>query len=176
MTTQNLISIIEIAANHGRHRQTIHKIVKRLGIDTIKVKVSNEGARGQKLSHITIEDYTRLQQYLAPIKQNAADNNVSHGIFFLLLLEPNFDPGRFKVGFATDTNERVRSHKTVAPLSKIIKTWPCKILWEKTAIECVTSGCERLYTEVFRTDEIQKVVERSDRFFELMPRLDGKIL
>ena len=174
MTTQNLISIIEIAANYGRRRQTIHKIIKRLGIDTVKVKASSEGARGQKLSHITMEDYTRLQQYLVPPKANTADQNVSHGIFYLLLLEPDFDPGRFKVGFATDVNERMRSHKTVVPLSKIIKTWPCKILWEKTAIECVTYDCERLYTEVFRTDEIQKVIERADQFFELMPRLDGK--
>ena len=52
----------------------------------------------------------------------------------------------------------------------IVKTWPCKVLWERTAIESVTSGCERIYMEVFRTEDIRDVVERANRFFEVMPQ------
>lgn len=100
MTEQNLISIIEIAANHGCPRQSIHKIIKRLGIDT--VKVPTESSRGQKASHITMRDYTILEQYLAHPNQKTAQQDVSHGFFYLLLLEPDLDPGRFKVGFATN--------------------------------------------------------------------------
>jgi hypothetical protein len=87
-----------------------------------------------------------------------------------LLLEPDHDPGRFKVGIADNFPERLRQHRCSAPLLKVVKTWPCKRLWEKTAIDCVTEGCEKLHTEVFRTQSIELVVERANRFFELMPK------
>jgi hypothetical protein len=98
------------------------------------------------------------------------------GVFYLLLLEPDHDPGRFKVGFATSLPERLRQLRCSAPLAKVIRTWPCKRLWEKTAIECVANDCERLHTEVFRTVSIESVLKRCERFFELMPDLarDGR--
>ena len=171
MTEQDLISLGDIAKSHGRRRQTIHKIVKRLGINTIKV--TSENARGQKVSCITMGDYTKLEQHLTQPKQENKNQNESRGVFYLVLLEPELDPGRFKAGFTADINERRRSHRTVAPLLEIIRTWPCKLVWEKTAIECVTSCCERIHTEVFRTDDIQRVIDRADQFFRLMPRPDG---
>ena len=48
------------------------------------------------------------------------------------------------------------------------------MLWEKTAIECVTDGCERLHTEVFRVDSIDTVIEKCDKFFGLMPSLSSE--
>lgn len=169
MTEKDLISIGEIAANHGRRRESVHNIVKRLGIDT--VKVASARARGQKVSCITLEDYILLEQHLINSRSGNSNRTASYGVFYLALLEPLLDPGRFKVGFASNVDERIRSHKTVAPLLETVKTWPCKLLWEKTAIECVTHNCEQLYTEVFRTDDVAKVIDRADRFFELMPRL-----
>lgn len=172
MPEKNLISIGEIATNHGRRRQSIHKIVKRLGIDT--VKVTSASARGQKVSCITMEDYRLLDQNLANSTQTITDNVAFRSVFYLVQIEPVLDPGRFKVGFTTDINDRMRSHKTVAPLLEIVKTWPCKLLWEKTAIECVTHKCEQIHTEVFRTDDIHKVIKRADDFFEIMPQLVGE--
>lgn len=171
MPDKNLISIGEIATNHGRRRQSVHNIVKRFGIDTVKVASAN--ARGQKVSCITMEDYRVLEQHLADSTQKTGDNAAFRGVFYLAQIEPILDPGRFKVGFATDINERTRSHKTIAPFLEIVKTWPCKLLWEKTAIECVTHNCEQIYTEVFRTDDIRKVIERADEFFDIMPQLIG---
>ena len=172
MPDKNLISIGEIATIHGRRRESVHNIVKRLGIDT--VKVASASARGQKVSCITMEDYRLLEQQLANSTQKTADTVAFRGVFYLAQIEPVLDPGRFKVGFATDISERIRSHKTIAPFLQIVKTWPCKLLWEKTAIECVTHKCEQIYTEVFRTDDIQKVIQRADEFFEMMPQLIGE--
>ena len=171
MLDKNLISIGEIATNHGRLRQSVHNIVKRLGIDTVKVARAN--ARGQKMSGITMEDYRLLEQHLADSTQKTGDNAAFRGVFYLAQIEPTLDRGRFKVGFATDINERIRSHKTIAPFLEVVKIWPCKLLWEKTAIECVTHNCEQIYTEVFRTDDIRKVTERADEFFDIMPQLVG---
>jgi hypothetical protein len=52
----------------------------------------------------------------------------------------------------------------------VLRSWVCKSLWEKTAIDCVTVGCDRLHTEVFRTALIDNVISRCERFFELMPK------
>jgi len=91
-------------------------------------------------------------------------------VFYLLLLEPDHDPGRFKVGIADNFPERLRHLRCSAPMIKVVKTWPCKPLWERTVMDCVTEGCERLHTEVFRTESIKSVVDRCERFFELMPK------
>lgn len=93
-------------------------------------------------------------------------------MFYLIQLEPELDPLRIKLGFATDVNERLRSHKTSAPLAELVQTWPCKLLWEKTAIECITNGAEQMYTEVFRVDNLEETIALADRFFDLMPSLE----
>lgn len=167
MSDADLISISRIAKIHGRHRSAIHKIVDKLGMNS--VKVASEETRGQKASHITMVDYQELERHLEEAVEEGHEDRHS-GVFYLVVLEPDFDPGRFKVGFTTDLNERMRSHRTSVPFAKLVKTWPCKIQWEKTAIECITVDCEPLYTEVFRTDAIQKVIDRANRFFELMPK------
>lgn len=82
------------------------------------------------------------------------------GVLYLLCLEPEHDPNRFKVGFGNNLNERLRQLRCSAPYIQVMKTWPCRRLWEKTAIECVTEGCERLHTEVFRALFLETVEEK----------------
>ena len=114
----------------------------------------------------------KIEPYLTQPKREGKIQNEAQSVFYLILLEPEFDPGRFKLGFTADIDERIRSHRTVAPLLKVVKTWPCRLTWEKTAIDCITAYCEQIHTEVFRADDIQQVIERADKFFKLMPRLD----
>ncbi|MBU2583461.1 MAG: hypothetical protein KJ622_17260 [Alphaproteobacteria bacterium] len=80
----DLISISEIARTHSRHRSVVHKIIKRLGLETLRLR--SDEVRGQVALHITRD-------------------------------------------------------------------------------------CEKLNTDVFRTDAIQNVLDRADRFFENMPSL-----
>jgi hypothetical protein len=94
-------------------------------------------------------------------------------VFYLIQLEPDFDPGRFKIGFAASLPERLRHLRCSAPFAAVLKTWPCRRLWEKTAIDCVSAGCERLHTEVFRTASLDEVVGRCDGFFAIMPPVQG---
>lgn len=170
---QELVSIIEIARDNGVRAQTIHKIAKRLGIET--VKVSRESSRGQKASHVTSYGRREIEQQLLRSERESDTRVESQGVFYLVLLEPRVDPARFKVGFTTNLDERLRSHRTVAPYLEIVKTWPCKMLWERTAIECISSGSERIYTEIFRCDNIQRIVEWADQFFNLMPRFTEEL-
>jgi hypothetical protein len=54
-------------------------------------------------------------------------------------------------------------------MCRVLQTWPCKLLWEKTAIEFITPECERLHTEVFRAATIESITERCEKFFSLAP-------
>ena len=103
--------------------------------------------------------------------EQSSEWSPEQGVFYLLLLEPDHDPGRFKVGFAVSLPERLRQLRCSAPFATVVGSWPCKSLWEKTAIECASCGCERLHTEVFRTVALETVIERCNQFFALMPSL-----
>jgi hypothetical protein len=176
-----LISVIDLASELGRRKQTIFKVINRLKIETHKLSTNN--SRGQLVVHVAVDDAKRIREELIASSTGSddgaeTDNNIGNGqilsqrgVFYLLQLEPNQDPGRFKVGFATDLAERLRHHRCSAPFAAVVKFWACRSLWEKTAIDCVTEGCERLHTEVFRTMSINTVIAKCEQFFELMPKL-----
>lgn len=173
--SDKMVSVIDIAKQVGKQKQTVFKVLKRLGIETQKIQGSN--SRGQRVAYITKEE---SQLVISEILQKLQTNNSTeeivlpeYGVFYVIQLEPEHDSGRFKVGFATNINERIRQHRCSAPFAKLLKKWPCRSLWEKTAIDCVCNGCEKLHTEVFRTDSIDKVIEKCDIFFSIMPDLSN---
>jgi hypothetical protein len=172
MNDERLITVVEIAETHGVRRQTIHRIIRRRGIETHSIKSS--AAHGQTISAITTTDYDLLRPDLVSLGSDVADEGgdiSTSGVFYIVQLEPELDPGRIKLGFASDINERLRSHRTSAPFSKTLRTWPCKLLWEKTAIDCIGQECEQLHTEVFRASAIEDVIAKAEAFFRLMPVL-----
>jgi hypothetical protein len=181
--TEQLISVKDFAEQYGLIRQTVFKVIKRLGIEPCKSRGGNQN-RGQTISYITQDDARLILEALASSRsaqsgEEAEESEFTEaalydvGVFYLLCLEPEHDPSRFKVGFASNLNERLRQHRCSAPFTQVIKTWACRRLWEKTAIECVTEGCERLHTEVFRTSSLISVEEKCESFFDLMPKLSG---
>ena len=101
---RGLIAVVEIARNFRARPQTIHKIVNRLGIDT--VKVTSEGTRGRKASHVTEDGYREIEKFMAQPGRESVSRDDSYGVFYLVLLEPEQDPGRFEVGFTSDLNGR----------------------------------------------------------------------
>jgi hypothetical protein len=168
----DLISVIEASRQLGRKKQTLFKAIRRLGIHVQKQRMSDNG--NQFVAFLTTDDFQRLANELRPTGSGddpEDDGFISAevGVFYLIRLEPQHDPLRFKVGFASNMAERLRALRCSAPFAEAIKTWPCKRLWEKTAIDCVTVGSERLHTEVFRAASFEDVVSRCDHFFSQMP-------
>jgi hypothetical protein len=96
--------------------------VRRLNIETTKIKSAE--ARGQSASYISQDDYETIKDYLVKPESTGNDDIdlSSSGVFYLIQLEPDHDPGRFKVGFASSIDDRLRKHKTAAPYSKVVKT------------------------------------------------------
>ena len=176
----DLISVLDVAAQHGKRKQTVFKILKRLGIETTKQRSS--AGRNQLVAYITKEEFKLVRGELLSILTgdesddedlNGIESAVDQGVFYLIQLEPEFDPGRFKLGFTTSLPERLRHLRCSAPFAKLIRSWPCQVMWEKTAIDSVSAGCERLHTEVFRAVSLDEVAVKCDRFFAVMPSLSA---
>jgi hypothetical protein len=178
--TDEPVSVVDLANQVGKRKQTIFKVLARLNIQTTKQRSTS--SRGQLIAYITSQEAqivlselnSRAEARNTNTESRSADIAVSDaelGVFYLLELEPQYDPGRFKVGFAASLSERLQKHRCSAPLLKVVKYWPCKRLWERTAIDAVTFDCERIYTEVFRTDSIVNIAERCNQFFALMPKV-----
>jgi hypothetical protein len=125
------ISVIDLATQHGIRKQTIFKVLKRLGIEPTKRRGTNN--RGQIIAYITREEGQAVVGALrATVSSSecAEEDSTSipevllaeQGVFYLLSLEPKSDPGRFKVGFAASLPERLRQLRCSAPFAAVVAT------------------------------------------------------
>ncbi len=173
----NLISVRDVAAACRRRKQTVFKVLKRLGIQTTKQRCVS--GKNQLAAYITRDEFQLVQAELLATRDEAepvpdgAEIASQQGVFYLLQLEPICDPGRFKVGFATNLPERLRHIRCCSPFATVVRSWPCRALWEKTAIDSVSAGCERLHTEVFRASSLDAVAIKCEEFFAVMPCANG---
>lgn len=173
-----LVSVIDAASQLGMLKQTVFKILKRLGIEAVKHR--DPERRNAPTSFITSEQLKRVVEECATSDGGdvtTAFDDVAvvwgdMGYFYVVQLEPEHDPGRFKLGFTVAVAERLRTHRCAAPFAEVLQTWPCRRVWERAAIDCASAGCEQLHTEVFRGESIEAVIERAEEFFALMPRID----
>jgi len=170
----DLIAVAELADELGTYRATIFKIVRRLGIQPVKRRDSERG--GQQIALVTPAEALAIREAFTTGRRSGGDAPVDgealaadEGRFYLIQLEPEIDPGRFKVGFTTDLDGRLRHHRCSAPFAEYRKHWPCRRTWERAAIDCMTAGLEQLHTEVFRGPSLDEVLARGERFFEVMP-------
>jgi hypothetical protein len=175
--SEDVISVIDVARQHDKRKATVFKVLQRLGI--VPTKRRSSSSKNQMIACITQEESHLVTAAIEAItsrgnaeeKEGESDEFVSAevGVFYLIQLEPEFDSGRFKVGFAAVMSERLRHLRCSAPFALVIRTWPCRRLWEKTAIESISVGCERLHTEIFRASSLDEVIPRCERFFAVMP-------
>ncbi len=163
------ITVSDAADAVGIQKQALFKVLKRMGLQTIKRK--SDQHRGQTVSYLSHADFEFLTNNYAPATTGGGNTNgaTDDGWFYLIQLEPEHDPGRIKLGFAVNLNDRLRQHRCAAPFAAVLDSWPCRSLWEKTVIDCVSQDCEQLHTEVFRTEDIDHVRRKCEAFFELMP-------
>ncbi|MBN1507817.1 MAG: hypothetical protein JW955_13285 [Sedimentisphaerales bacterium] len=178
---QERIAVLDLADELGVRKQRLFKLIKALHICTTKRREPTRG--GQEVVTIAAADTARIRNELQarsrqrrgsrerPDEQAPYYASDERGVFYLVQLEPQHDPTRFKVGFTADIESRLGKLRTSAPFARCEKSWPCRRNWEGTAIDCVTDGCEHLREEVFRASRLVDVVHRADAFFSVMPRL-----
>jgi hypothetical protein len=93
------------------------------------------------------------------------------GVFYIIRLVPELDPGRLKFGFANSLASRLADHRVTSPTLEVVKTWPARFTWERAAIECLSVHCRQIGGEVYQANDVEAVVSRADQFFALLPSL-----
>lgn len=182
--TENRVAIVDLADELQVRKQWLFKIAKRLGVQASSRRELDRG--NQMVATVAPTDAEAIRQVVMASRRSAQCTVSSmngttpievlggeEGFLYLVQLEPEQDRGRFKVGFTTDLDGRLRKHRCSAPFALYVKSWPCRRTWERAVIDCMTTGLEQLHTEVFRTASLEETVSRGDRFFSLMPPVSG---
>src|SRR5207247_601344 len=98
------IAVIELAEQLQRRKQTVFKVLKRLGIHAVARREPQR--RNQFVATLTQEEAAAVQRALGPLSAPGPNSDFvppragdELGVFYVLQLEPAHDPGRFKVGF-----------------------------------------------------------------------------
>ena len=107
------VAIVDFADELQVRKQTIFKVIKRLGIRPTQRREPTRG--NQKVATINHVEATAIRDELTRVHahkrkvigvepESAPDSYCVDevGLFYLIWLEPDHDPGRFKVGFTTD--------------------------------------------------------------------------
>ncbi len=181
-STQERIAIVDLADDLQVRKQRIFKVVGRLGIRPMQRREPSRG--NQYVATVTPNEASAIRAEIVKSSETSgAASGLALGVpavyysddvgfFYLIQLEPEHDRGRFKVGFTTDLEGRLRKHRCAAPFAQYLFSFPAKRVWERAAIDCVTNGCEQLHTEVFRAESLEQVANRAQSFFSVMPSLE----
>ena len=108
---ENEISVIDLADKLRKRKQYLFKVISRLKIETKKERSSD--ARGQMISYLSEEDAKRIEEYInistsdeEGIEENENSQEIDlPGFFYLIQLEPNFDP----VGLKSDLQQVLKN-------------------------------------------------------------------
>ena len=100
------ISVKDLSDRHGLHKPTVFKVIRRLGIEPEKARGGSE-SRGQMISYITENEANHVLEAIGSGRSacSQSEENITEaalydvGVFYLILLEPEHDPSRFKVGY-----------------------------------------------------------------------------
>jgi hypothetical protein len=126
--SEELISVVDLASQFGKRKQTVFKVLRRLRIEPRKLRSSDR--RGQLVSYVTAQESRLVAAELRSTGPASKSGDEAppealpdeHGVFYLLLLEPEHDPGSFKVRFAVSLPERLRTLRCSAPFAKVVRT------------------------------------------------------
>jgi DNA-binding MarR family transcriptional regulator len=167
---EQYISLKQLSDRLGMDRSHARRYLKKLGIKTQKRRTADSGS--QLCLTVTEEQAEKIiaqrrnEGFLGSGKAVASE----FGVFYVIQLVPELDPTRIKLGFAIDMNDRLAQHRTAAPTASILKTWPCKRLWEQTVMDSlVADGCRHMLNEVYECDDLAALSAKGEELFRLLP-------
>jgi hypothetical protein len=184
VSEEERIAVVDLADDLQVRKQRIFKILPRLGIRPTQRREASRG--NQNVATVSQAEAAAIRSEIErsselPSGGNARSGTLAAfssddvGFFYLIQLELEHDTGRFKVGFTMDLDGRLQKHRCSAPFARYVASWPCRRVWERAAIDCVTTGCDQLHTEVFRAASMEPVSARAQAFFTMMPALEAEV-
>ena len=170
---RNYITMQEIAGRLGLDKSNARKYAINNGFAWQKMRIAEGG--NQLCNVLPIEEAEELidlrrDQGFTKSKIAIAKNG--NGFFYIVQIAPELDPLRVKLGFSTNPKRRLQAHRTIAPTAILINDWACKQVWEAAVIDSITRiDCTLIANEVYQCSDIDSLVQRSTRFFEIMPEV-----
>lgn len=171
----DFVLLKDLAEEFGLDRSSMRRYILRNKLEPVKVRTLE--SKGQQTLALTVEDaefirerrrqqgYTTKNRIGKPVMDNG------EGFFYIIQLVPELEPERVKLGFTCNLENRLSTHRTVAPTAKLLEKWPCHRNWELAAIASLTrENCKSLSNEVFIVQDVDMLVKRAKDFFALMPQ------
>ena len=113
---------------------------------------------------------TELRRQL--IDGESGPTSIGYGFFYVIELIPDANElNRLKFGFTKHVDHRLEEHRTAAPTAQVLKSWPCKRVWEQAAIDALGRHENQIRTEVFDVRDVDAVIHKGDQFFLMMPEV-----
>ena len=163
-----MITLRTLAEELGMDRSHLHKYVKKIGIETTKIRTRDSG--NQPTSAVTEEQAELIRKRrkddgYQPRQEEGRLRTVTtdEGWFYIVLPDSEMRPGRVKLGFTGDLAARLSEYRTIAPEAKYVAEVECRRTWE-TAVRDALSNFHNLRSvagEVFDYEgDVQVLVER----------------
>jgi len=175
-----MVSFTELAKLLGMDKTHANryakKVAEKLGIEIRRWR--DPSANNQSVLAVTGSDAERVVEYRRSEGFLGSDRVpvIDIGVFYVVQLVPDLDPYRLKLGFAVDMQERLSQHRTAAPTATVLKTWQCRRAWETTVMEALVSeGCRLILNEVYECKDVEELLEKGNRLFDLLPDPSRKI-
>tara|TARA_Y100000310_G_C20316211_1_gene638562 strand:- start:22 stop:510 length:489 start_codon:yes stop_codon:yes gene_type:complete len=106
------------------------------------------------------------------IDKEPSPGSNGHGFFYIIDLIPDaHELNRLKFGFTKNVDHRLEEHRTAAPTAQVLKSWPCKRVWEQAAIDALGRHENQIRTEVFDVRDVDAVIHKGEQFFLMMPEV-----
>jgi hypothetical protein len=173
---ETYVTLAQLSTRLQMDRSQLRKYVLRKGVAWQHVRTPD--SHGQVALALTTEAAEHLialraEEGFVPGRTRALPvPTEDRGVCYIVQLVPDLAPGRLKVGFAADLAARLAAHRTAAPTAVVLETWPCKRVWEATALDALTAcDCTMIGPEVFDCLNIDTVIARGHAFFALLPSL-----
>ena len=166
--TEEYVSFKQLASELGMDRSHARKYVLKLGVKPASRRTPDSGGQltlTASTAEATLIRRTREEQGFDSARTVTAET----GFFYVIQLVPDLDPKRVKLGFASNVATRLAEHRTAAPTAKLLKLWPCKRNWERTAIDALAVGGRLILNEVFEFSDVEALIKRGDELFALLP-------
>lgn len=173
---ERLVYVTHLADELGYTKAALHRVVYRAGIEP--QRVASDFSRGQRTLAITAEEADRVRASTRERDTSVPAPETTHpdeGVFYAVVVDP-IRPGRVKLGFTSDLEQRLSSYRTSSPEVQVLFAIPCRRGWEATSMAALTNveGCSRVGREVFDYSDSDALSERAGNWFAMLPSITAE--
>ena len=170
MKHDEYITIRDLSEELKLDRSNLRKYVKKLGIETTRIRVPEYG--NQLSSALTRDDADKVRRTRMASGFGDVDLDNS-GWFYIAVPDPTARPTRVKLGYTNSVDNRLKDYRIANPEVSLLMKKRCRKGWEQTMIFGITNyeGCDHVGGEVYDVDPHNNVdplwvlKDRCDRLF-----------